>query len=912
MAQNRVPLQSTSRSSSRRGSVLMSRSSSRRGSLVLPSRSASGLPLRPQVGRSQTRRASEVGLNTVDLEISNIHVAELPVGSFWDMTDPYVMFEVDGNSVRVEAQENTVCHSYNEVLSLPVDLPATMEVTVWDENQIFADALLGTWTFDLTAAAPEAEVSHTIVDNCEKEAGFVRFRYKHVPSRRKRKKTEEQRFDVANVHVEPNVSIKLAHHLTDLSSSLVGCIFDTIHNTIQQVLVNKLDDATTSDEAMDFGHLSNLMTLSQHEVKSEENAGFFDATLHACANRCIVQAKEVLINLIPNLTEDSHVAIVEQFQLWDIILVIIGVRALRQFRPMGFYYSKHCRLRVPRFISPHSNAGKRAYVMGPPLGRRPKRDRKDQQSVDDIEIISELHRPSGKRFDLKPLRSNSAIFLNPEIDETFGMDQVSPQVFQLLAGFPIVDTIEFMPVDLIPDFRTALQLHDRDMTEHWENRGICPPAVVPIDNPKLDEVMTRICFYGYAQHRVEKVLAAERTSIGLDTAAFKVDLSSMQELGTRDDFETYGGIAYFDQQLKIIAIKDPENVLQLPIADSTPGDVWDHTKFRFRCSLLLIITGVDHLANVHFAVASAMLNALNESVLMDANHILRAALHPFTYNTSFVNQSAGVSLIPEKSIVMHMSGLKPEAYSQIFGDLYTKGKEWQPTPAFWEDKDLDLSDAQMPLKQDGVDMFKIFREFFSQCLENVSVDDPVIQQFWQNLRKYSGSTNDKTTNENQTTPAYVIPESLGKDLSVLVDHLAQFAYNVTVQHELVGTLSEYMADRANSGFRTVKRERSNSCIDNQSYVVSMVLLGFTELNTPALRNDWNTAWHSCFKQLEEEGMDDFDVLKRSWGNFQSALTTQANIVSKRNDQQLNDDDVERRKYQFVAAHPDYLRCGLSF
>eukprot|EP00040_Diaphanoeca_grandis_P026268 m.146944 g.146944 ORF g.146944 m.146944 type:complete len:834 (+) comp30510_c0_seq1:108-2609(+) len=821
------------------------------------------------------------------IRISNVEIADVKNTTWWSESDPFVKFKVGDIEVKVKEQLKG-CQVSNghahppadfQVVTIESDFPLELYATLWDHNRLVFDEYLACALIKIgnkQGNVTKAEFK----DTHNRIAGLISFKYEQVfePG------SDANQHDIGDSSL---FHFSSAHHLEHLAHKL--------HGTCTH-LQSQAPKETTSI----FGSLTDMCGRFVNN-----QASHLEIT-------SINLLKETMMAMATNLKEPHLRDVLRGLTMWDMLVFVASANDLRHFKPQGFYHDRKDFLQLPRYKA-SNKVGHIANTMGPtlpagaPYPARLGVINEPSSTMTDLKIENALNVPDGKKYDLDRTKCGDAIFMNPSVDMAFGQDKPTPILWGLLDKFPITDIITFLEKDDdMETLKQGLQLHIRNLNDSVAIRGICPPPCVHIENPTSDEAMTRVVFYGYGQHRIDKVDAAEKEKSNFPTATFKLDLTEMAVLEPREyapgkKFETYGGVAYFNKDFAIVGIVDADGVR---FEANEGNDDWEHAKLRIRSSLLVVVTVVDHLAQIHFGVASAMLSALNDCEELSPTHMLRVALHPFTYRSSMVGQLAQVALIPEKSAVMHMGGFTPKSYHNLFGKTYTKGEEWLPLSKFWEKKDLGLDDTKMPYKQDGIEMFNIYRKYFGECLENIKGDEPEIIIFWQLLRKFTGSANDGTTNDNRAEPLYTLPINVTKD--IILDHLAQFAYLVTVAHEYVGIYTEYMYDRNAAGFRTIAGHNN---IDDQGHLIGMVLVGNTQLNTPMLRNDWDTAWYGVFNQLHKhpEFTDDqLTLLKKAWGSFQNDLTEQAVEVKCRNTNSAS------RKYPLTAGDPDYLNCGLSF
>jgi len=490
---------------------------------------------------------------------------------------------------------------------------------------------------------------------------------------------------------------------------------------------------------------------------------------------------------------------------------------------MGRWTRSLVRVLVPTYFN-HAGYGEEDlveplnYGEGQPL---------DIISVGDIQFVNLVNDPSAGNMTLKT---------------RYALKAVSSQLL-----FPIQDRLEDVTDEACVHFLEKTKIDT-----------IMPPGNVPIKDPTTDQAMTRIVFYGFGAHRVEAVDGYESPAPPAG-AVFKVDLLLMNAFEVREDFEPYGAIIYFDEEQKPVAITTYDNQLVLPDA----GAAWEHAKLAFKCSLVTFITQVDHLYNLHFACSAQMVRAMVEC--LPTTSPLRRGLHPFTFRTVRVNGEAGYSLLPEGSIVHHMTAFTYDAIKKIAIAAYKKydrmGLPWRPLPDAYEalgPKIRALVEAdKLPYMKDGLELFAVYRSYFEAVLAEEEhlcgspLENADVLKFWAKLREY-------------TDCPYMLQE-LSKDS--LVDVCAQFAFSVSAYHEQVGSIVEYLRTPLHCGFRI----RPNALrVDAQSWIIAACLISMTSIQTPALLSDFPTffkdgpvkdAWIAMQAQLKalEASFDERDA-----------------------------------------------------
>jgi hypothetical protein len=107
----------------------------------------------------------------------------------------------------------------------------------------------------------------------------------------------------------------------------------------------------------------------------------------------------------------------------------------------------------------------------------------------------------------------------------------------------------------------------------------------------------------------------------------EIDLSFLSKYRTRDPFEKYGCIVYFNIKKEPIAIYWCHG--QKFVYPNEED--WSHVKYVFRSSLITAITLKDHLVEVHWIISNTLVFATIES--FDVFHPIKRLLTPHIYYT---------------------------------------------------------------------------------------------------------------------------------------------------------------------------------------------------------------------------------------------------------------------------------------
>lgn len=459
------------------------------------------------------------------------------------------------------------------------------------------------------------------------------------------------------------------------------------------------------------------------------------------------------------------------------------------------------------------------------------------------------------------MKLGSQTFANLADDPTYG--QVAMKKFLSLKA---LQSSFFFPIDDRPIDYTDEEVANIMKVAQFD-KALPVPDIV-IDEMQSDEAMTRIAFFGMGAHRVAE--ASEEDKKDVEGAAFVIDWYSdvLPTLEVRPGFERYGTKAYFGPNLEPLGIKMPKKEIVTP----SEGAAWEHAKFAWRNDMVTVVTAVDHLFNAHFACGAAM--SIASTHTLATTNPLRRILEIFLFRTELINNTAGQALIPKMSIVHHFTAFTYESLMAIADVTFKKGNEWMPLPKQLEakgDKVKELVEkGELPYFEDGLEIFGILRRFMDKVIDDYEENKAEYAEFWAYLREKTASPD--------------IPETLTRD--ALVDAAAQFAFIVTMHHEHVGSITEYLTSPRFAGTRT--RPQSVR-VDAQAWLASACLMALTGISVPKLMSGFSNYWES-------------DAERKNWSEMQAELETMVGNVKSRN---------EKRKFPYRNSRPDFLECAIS-
>ncbi|MCB9674718.1 MAG: hypothetical protein H6737_06350 [Alphaproteobacteria bacterium] len=177
----------------------------------------------------------------------------------------------------------------------------------------------------------------------------------------------------------------------------------------------------------------------------------------------------------------------------------------------------------------------------------------------------------------------------------------------------------FRLLPLRDDLRTWPDLATADAALRRRFGDLRSPTVETDPDDPL--ALARLVTEGFGAHRL----------VAWD-GGYAVDLRWLSALPVRPGFAPYGAALHVSRDLDAVQIEVDGVTL-------APGDAgFGAARDRFEASLLLVVTVVDHLIHMHLDRAGGLVLALREG--LPADHALRTALMPFTFNVARMNQAA--------------------------------------------------------------------------------------------------------------------------------------------------------------------------------------------------------------------------------------------------------------------------------
>lgn len=288
-----------------------------------------------------------------------------------------------------------------------------------------------------------------------------------------------------------------------------------------------------------------------------------------------------------------------------------------------------------------------------------------------------------------------------------------------------------------------------------------------------DPALEQFAFYGLAAHTIERIDPENESNI-----VYISNFSWMSVLEVRPDFEPYGATAFFDRRGKVLKI-----FWDYGKKDVFPGDTdWNHTKWVYKCSVLVSVTVKDHLVGIHFMAS----NFLSTSAVrnLDPDHNIRRLLKPHTFGAASINKAATLTLVSENSFVHRATALTTDAMKVALNFSVHSTSYLTTNQHLAKTKMADASEDLYPWGHDLVKFTAVVKKFVKAYIYVYYPDDTTIAadtelaEFWHDLWM------------DPTAP--IAKSILTRDR--VVNTLTCFIVYVTGIHNHVGNVADYIKD----------------------------------------------------------------------------------------------------------------------
>jgi len=377
---------------------------------------------------------------------------------------------------------------------------------------------------------------------------------------------------------------------------------------------------------------------------------------------------------------------------------------------------------------------------------------------------------------------------------------------------------------------------------------IFPKSYQVWEDKLSDEALTRFCLHGLGAHRVQVEKQDGKTF-------YVVRANALAGLPVREGFAHYGGDAYFDEHWQPVKIVDDgwnadtsharNGQPVKPVVTEPRDQRWAEAKFRFRSSMAVLVTLVDHLYAIHLEAANILVTAMREQ--LSPAHPMRRFLTPFTYQTITVNDNACNNLVNVKSMSPRLFAFTEPGLAMAFnaaGSLVRGGFECSP-PILDRVKyaeHLSNQGIATPFWQDAKDYWIVLKRYVWRYLAYYYAKpadlfvDKEFRAFLQQIEHhYKNVTSIAAMGTN--IPKKSLVSSAPNDDNYeeryrgVVDLITFFIYLVTAGHEHVGSIEAYVQDPTFCAFKWIP---GHMCATKQTAIEQALLMSFTSLPMPPL------------------------------------------------------------------------------
>lgn len=391
-----------------------------------------------------------------------------------------------------------------------------------------------------------------------------------------------------------------------------------------------------------------------------------------------------------------------------------------------------------------------------------------------------------------------------------------------------------------------------------------------------------LLFNGIGQCYVEQIIKPNTTDP--TNSKYKVDLSNWEKYDVREDYENYGGICYFDSNLNFIGYVYKSKFITLNDVD------FNHVNLIFRSTLITSITLKEHLITTHWIASNGIL--ISSLKFLSHTHILRRFLRSFTFGTASINHASTLALAPFEGIAGRTFGFTSTSWNLMISDQLATIQYESIEDKFVHSNLSEEFKSIMPYYQDGIELWKINKEYVSNFINIYYPDDGYVyydyelREYWKNLQKYF------------TTSSY----SIGKLNKInLINHLTYSIFMVTAGHSFYGSVCEYLLTPDALMPKILKNTNDIyvSKADTQTYIQALCIISMTSTPMPKLINDWEYLFDNT---TVKKNKTKYNMMLLNMKTWQTNLINLSDKIDKLN---------KIRPIIFNAFNPETLDCSVS-
>jgi len=320
-----------------------------------------------------------------------------------------------------------------------------------------------------------------------------------------------------------------------------------------------------------------------------------------------------------------------------------------------------------------------------------------------------------------------------------------------------------------------------------------------------------------------------------DGATFVADNDWCSDAEVIEGQGKYGGKVYFDAEGNVMHIIFEKKKYH------QGGKEWYYVKAKCRSTVLMLLTGMEHLLGTHLTFSNSLAMATPK---LPPDHPLRRLLWPHIFNAIGVNRKAAATLSLEGGLFSRGWRLTLKGVHRAYEHV---AEHWElfkfQTPRELQAKrKLGQFGKQMPLYQDGLPFFDVIRKYVGAFIDlHWETDEDVLAD--PHLRGFHTDLNDHLVNRD-------LPYFTTK--GGLADVLATYIYYVTGYHTHAGTAHAEAATQgvAQSAFyKNETLDQQGSPPDAMAWTF-FTYVGTASLTLPITGDTDSTEWKSGFKEKE--------------------------------------------------------------
>jgi len=306
---------------------------------------------------------------------------------------------------------------------------------------------------------------------------------------------------------------------------------------------------------------------------------------------------------------------------------------------------------------------------------------------------------------------------------------------------------------------------------------------------------------------------------------YEIDLMFLSQFEVRYKLVPYGAKLILDGNFKYDSIicncriQDGDIVCEeTPFELSSPN--WRFAYNLFMASLLMYETVYNHALECHFKIAGNVLATLFR-YKDTAPDCIKDFLVPFLFRTQEVNDRAYEILVNNGGLVHRIFAFTKNGMNRFYEYLCDEFEYKTP---------LEMDCANTPLKHDLIAYWRVYEEFVSECVDQMSEELKKNMSWVIDFERYI-----KRNIKGLIVGRLTSTENMKRLLTAVV-------FNGSVWHEYIGNVSRYLIDSKITSCK-IFRSKPNLVHDTeQNYVQAIFLAAITSVQKmPQIMDDlWRT------------------------------------------------------------------------